>query len=114
MRQKQAYTRVCEVTFWCICRSLSLAIKQLDDHLALALGSLAMVPAGLTLQVAAVLLDSPEDQAKSKLDQLGKHGLVSYDKALQSYCIHPDVRQAALDSTVRHGVSQTETRSELC
>lgn len=69
-----------------------------------------MVPAGFTLDVAALLLDTTQEEAKARLEKLGKHALLSFDKVLQLYSIHPEVRQAAAESVIRQGVSQTETR----
>ena len=94
----------------CARRILTMAIKQLEDLLSLSLGILAMSPAEFTLDVAALLLNTTPELAKARLEKLGKHALISFDRVLQTYSMHPDVRQAAFESFIRQGVSQTETR----
>ncbi|KAK9844685.1 hypothetical protein WJX74_005494 [Apatococcus lobatus] len=91
-------------------RILTLAVKQLEDLLNLSLGSLAMLPAGFTLQEAALLLDTTQEVAKARLEKLGNHNLLFSDRILQNFSLHPQVRQAAFESVIRQGISQNETR----
>ena len=93
------------------CSILALAVKQLDDVLALSLGTLAILPASFTLEVASMMLDAAPEVVKARLEKLGEHAMVSYDKFAQSYSMHADVRAAAVTSSSKQGLSQTETRS---
>ena len=49
--------------------------------------------------------------AKARLEKLGEHAMVSYDKFAKSYSMHADVRAAAVTRSSKQGLSQNESRS---